>query len=757
MPVVVAVVVPGWFGIAAVIYGFYQYDRVHFAQGTIATRTLADLSGGFNAIFVIGSAGAAILMLIGLALAGRQVAQIARAVQSLIPPALALGRGEIANVPQSNVREADDIAQALARASTLLEHLRREKHERERGEEKFRLVVESAPSAMVMINGDGRIVLVNAEAEKLFGYSRDELLGQAIEMLVPERFRNNHPGFRTSFFASPAARSMGVGRDLHGRRKNGSEFPVEIGLNPIETEEGLLVLSAIVDITERKRAEEKFRLVVESAPSAMVMINGEGRIVLVNAEAEKLFGYTREELLDQPIETLVPERFRSNHPGFRTSFFASPAARSMGVGRDLYGRRKNGSEFPVEIGLNPIETEEGLLVLSAIVDLTERKRAEEKFRLVVESSPNAMVMINPKGRIVLINAQTEKLFGYTREELLDQPIETLVPERFRNNHPEFRTSFFASPAARLMGIGRDLHGRRKDGSEFPVEIGLNPIQTQDGLHVLSAIVDLTERKRAEEKILKFNEVLEQRVTERTAQLEIANKELEEFAYAASHDLKAPLRVIDNTSKWLEDDLQEHLTDETRQNMNLLRGRVKRMEKLLDDLLEYSRIGRTLDDRYAETIGGDALMINILGLLSPPEGFAVTTSASFAGIQVRRMPLQQILMNLISNAIKHHDKKLGSIDVTVEDCGTDYSFAVKDDGPGIAAEYQDQIFKMFLTLKPRDQVEGSGMGLAMVRKNIEVFGGKLSLESTVGNGSVFRFTWPKHQKISEKSHEYLGTA
>ena len=636
MPVVVAVVVPGWFGIAAVIYGFYQYDRVHFAQGTIATRTLADLSGGFNAIFVIGSAGAAILMLIGLALAGRQVAQIARAVQSLIPPALALGRGEIANVPQSNVREADDIAQALARASTLLEHLRREKHERERGEEKFRLVVESAPSAMVMINGDGRIVLVNAEAEKLFGYSRDELLGQAIEMLVPERFRNNHPGFRTSFFASPAARSMGVGRDLHGRRKNGSEFPVEIGLNPIETEEGLLVLSAIVD-------------------------------------------------------------------------------------------------------------------------LTERKRAEEKFRLVVESSPNAMVMINPKGRIVLINAQTEKLFGYTREELLDQPIETLVPERFRNNHPEFRTSFFASPAARLMGIGRDLHGRRKDGSEFPVEIGLNPIQTQDGLHVLSAIVDLTERKRAEEKILKFNEVLEQRVTERTAQLEIANKELEEFAYAASHDLKAPLRVIDNTSKWLEDDLQEHLTDETRQNMNLLRGRVKRMEKLLDDLLEYSRIGRTLDDRYAETIGGDALMINILGLLSPPEGFAVTTSASFAGIQVRRMPLQQILMNLISNAIKHHDKKLGSIDVTVEDCGTDYSFAVKDDGPGIAAEYQDQIFKMFLTLKPRDQVEGSGMGLAMVRKNIEVFGGKLSLESTVGNGSVFRFTWPKHQKISEKSHEYLGTA
>jgi PAS domain S-box-containing protein len=629
--------------------------------------------------------------------------------------------------------------------------------ERKRSEEKFRLVVESAPNAMVMIDGKGVIALVNAGAENLFGYARDEVLGQPIEMLVPERFRKKHPDFRNGFFASSAARSMGVGRDLYGRRKDGSEFPVEIGLNPIETEDGLLVLSAIVDITERKRSEEKFRLVVESAPNAMVMIDGKGVIVLVNAGAENLFGYARDEVLGRPIEMLVPERFRKKHPDFRNSFFVSPAARSMGVGRDLYGRRKDGSEFPVEIGLNPIETEDGLLVLSAVVDITERKRAEEKFRLVVESSPNAMVMINQKGRIALINAQTEKLFGYARDELLNQSIEILVPDRFRSRHPDFRSSFFANPAARSMGVGRDLHGRRKDGSEFPVEIGLNPIQTQEGLHVLSAIVDLTDRKRAEEKVLKFNEVLEQRVTERTAQLEIANKDLEEFAYAASHDLKAPLRVIDNASKWLEEDLKEHLTDETRENMNLLRGRIKRMEKLLDDLLEYSRIGRTLDERYAETISGDALMVNILALLSPPAGFTITIGAGFAGIAVRRMPLQQIFMNLISNAIKHHDNKNGRIEVSVEDCSADYSFAVKDDGPGIAAEHQDQIFKMFLTLKPRDQVEGSGMGLAMVRKNIEVFGGKLSLDSAVGRGSTFRFSWPKHQTIREKANEFLGAA
>ena len=150
-----------------------------------------------------------------------------------------------------------------------------------------------------------------------------------------------------------------------------------------------------------------------------------------------------------------------------------------------------------EIGLNPIKTDEGLLVLSAIVDITERKRAEELFRQAVESAPNGMVMINPDGTIVLVNAQTEKMFGYDRDELLNQPVELLVPERFRTIHPEYRSGFFASPQVRSMGVGRDLYGRRKDGSEFPVEIGLNPIKTDDGLFVLSAIVDITERKRAD--------------------------------------------------------------------------------------------------------------------------------------------------------------------------------------------------------------------------------------------------------------------
>jgi signal transduction histidine kinase len=168
-----------------------------------------------------------------------------------------------------------------------------------------------------------------------------------------------------------------------------------------------------------------------------------------------------------------------------------------------------------------------------------------------------------------------------------------------------------------------------------------------------------------------------------------------------------------------------------------------MDKLLDDLLEYARIGRSEDFRQRETINGRVLVDDVLATLDP-KNLTLTVSPNFQRIQVRRLPLQQILMNLIGNAIKHHDKEKGCIEVTVEEEGECYAFAVKDDGPGIPAQFHQEIFEMFRTLRPRDQVEGSGMGLAMVRKNVDVFGGRIQLESAEAKGSIFRFTWPKQQ-------------
>ena len=272
--------------------------------------------------------------------------------------------------------------------------------DRKKADDQFRSLLETAPDAMVLAGADGRMVLVNAQTEKLFGYARAELLGNSVDMLVPPRFREKHPRQRSQYFAEPKVRPMGAGLELYGLRKDGSEFPVEISLSPIETDDGRLVSSAIRDITDRQRAEEKvaelnarFRSLLETAPDAMVLAGADGRMVLVNAQTEKLFGYARAELLGNSVDMLVPPRFREKHPRQRSQYFAEPKVRPMGAGLELYGLRKDGSEFPVEISLSPIETDDGRLVSSAIRDITDRKQAEDTVRELNESQQRHAVQV----------------------------------------------------------------------------------------------------------------------------------------------------------------------------------------------------------------------------------------------------------------------------------------------------------------------------------------------------------------------------
>ena len=604
-------------------------------------------------------------------------------------------------------------------------------------------LIGSAMDAIITVAEDQRIVLFNAAAEKMFRCPADEALGQPINRFIPQRFRATHREHIHAFSeTNVTSRSMGSLGSISGLRADGEEFQIEASISQAEVAGGKLFTVILRDISERRRAEEIFRLAVEAAPNAMVMVDGQGKIALINSQAETMFGYARAELIGQPVEMLVPDRFRARHPGYRAGFFAAPDARPMGGGRDLYGKRKDGREIPVEIGLNPLATAEGTFVLASIIDITERKRAEERFRLAVESAPNAMVMVDEAGKIVLINSQAERLFGYSRDDLIGQSVEILVPERFRAEHVGYRAGFYAVPQARAMGAGRDLYGLRKDGTEIPIEIGLNPIRTEKGRLVLSSIVDITGRKRAEaerERLL----ALEQQARRGA---EEANRLKDEFLATVSHELRTPLTSILGYSKML---CTGRLGDkEMARALEAIERNARSQARIVNDILEVSRIitGKLrLDARPVSPVSAVEAAIEAIRPAVEAKGIRLITALDLSIGPVMGDPdrLQQIAWNLLSNAVKFTPQG-GRVEIRLEELDGHVQLKVSDTGIGIAPEFLPFVFDRFRQADSSITRShgGLGLGLSVVRHLVELHGGTAEAASAgAGQGATFTVTLP----------------
>lgn len=358
-----------------------------------------------------------------------------------------------------------------------------------------------------------------------------------------------------------------------------------------------------------------------------------------------------------------------------------------------------------------------------IITNHELAMAEEQFRQVVESSPNAIVVINAKGLIRLVNNQTEKLFEYDRDELIGNKVEMLIPERFRNRYSNHRAMFFNAPQTRSMGADRELYALSKNGTEIQVEIGLNPIETVKGKKVLVSIVDITERK-AQEAMLKKH-----------------NKELEQFAYVASHDLQEPLRTVANYMEVFETDYLPQLDDKARQYIRSVTRATERMSTLIKSLLAFSRLGH---NKVLVSVDCNDLVADVLADLDTvieKSGAAICISP-LPVLNLYEVEMRQVFQNLITNAIKFMKKHAKpKIEIGAEQIKDRWRFSIRDNGIGIAANSFDRVFDIFQRLHTSKTYEGSGIGLANCKKIIQLHGGDISIESTLGKGTTFYFDIP----------------
>jgi PAS domain S-box-containing protein len=734
-------------------------------------------------------------------------------------------------------------------------------------ESKYRGLLEAAPDAMVVVNEDGEIVLLNVQAEKQFGYHRDELLGQKVKNIIPEGFAERlvADGARTP--AEALAQQIGTGIELCGRRKDGSEFPIEIMLSPLESADGILVTAAIRDITERKlaqaafleseeryrmlldgiqdyaifmmdplgqvvswnagaerikgyKAEEiigrsfscffppddikrgrpqevlrlttasgrheeqgmrvrkdgsrflasvnitalrdpagnlrgfsefshdlseskesgaKYRGLLEAAPDAMVVVNKNGEIVLLNLQAEKQFGYHRDELVGQKLKNIIPEGFAERLIADGLRSVEEAVGQQIGTGIELIGRRKDGTEFPIEIMLSPLESAEGILVTAAIRDISVRKAAEKqleqmegRYRGLLEAAPDAMVVVNQGGEIVLLNVQAEKQFGYRRDELVGQKVKNIIPEGFAERLIADGTRTAAEALAQQIGTGIELTGLRKDGSDFPIEIMLSPLESSEGILVTAAIRDITERKKSEEHLVKT-----------VGELKRSNDELQQFAYVASHDLQEPLRMVASYTQLLAERYKGRLDSDADEFIAYAVDGSNRMQGLIQDLLAYSRAG-TNGKALREISSEKALNEGLANLRATiGESGAVVTHDWLPAITTDSTQLAQVFQNLIGNAIKYRSDKIPHVHISAAKNGDhEWVFSVQDNGLGIDPQYFDRIFVLFQRLHGQAEFKGTGIGLAICKKMLDRLGGKIWVKSQLEKGSTFYFSLPE---------------
>jgi PAS domain S-box-containing protein len=469
-----------------------------------------------------------------------------------------------------------------------------------------------------------------------------------------------------------------------------------------------------------QRHDDPFRDLCDNAHDLIQSVSPEGLFLYVNLAWMRTLGYEAREVAKLNISDIIHPDSREHCQRVMGELMAGHSV--VEIEADF--RTKDGRRVPV-IGNATCHFEGGSLVATRGIfrDVTRRRQIEAERDRFFNLSLDLLCVAGTDGYFKQVNPAFERALGYTRKELLSRAFVEFV-------HPDDREKTLREVEQLRQGLTTvDFHNRymAKDGDWRWLAWRAAPLPDQ-GL-VFAVARDITDQKRTQDLLARQAEELAR-----------SNADLEQFAYAASHDLSAPLRGISALAEWIEEDLALDHSVKAGEHLGQLRGRVRRMETLIDDLLAYARAGHGA--AVVMRVDTATLVRDLVLLLAPKDGLVVKVRPGMPVLETTRAPLELVLRNLIGNAIKHHDRAKGEITVLARDAGRFHEFCVADDGPGIPPESRDQVFLMFQKLKPSDQVDGSGIGLALVKRIVEHHGGQVVLESGSGRGAIFRFTWPK---------------
>ncbi|MEG3958267.1 PAS domain S-box protein [Microcoleus sp. herbarium2] len=641
----------------------------------------------------------------------------------------------------------------------LFDSLEKELRKREAGleESKSRIqaVVDNAADGIITLDAWGKIESFNRAAEKIFDEKADRIIGSNLRRLIalPQPYSTAGDYSIEYFVLNPDTKLKTYQQETVGVRSDGTKFPMELAVSEMRLANQELFIAICRDARGRKQAEDTLRKqaqMLDLANDTIAVLDLNGAISYWNLGAKWLYGWRKSQAIGKNIHELLQTEWTQPVEVIQKVFFERGSWQG-----ELVRTKADGTKITVASRwtLQHDDQDKPVAILEISNDISERKRSEialaqsaQRFRATFEQAAVGMAQATVEGKFLLVNQKLCEILGYSRQELVEKRFQEITwPEDLASEQELVRQLL----AGEIENYSLEKRYTRKDGELVWANLTVSLLREQNGTQFLMGVVeDIRERKQAEESLRLRAEELSwtaQMLAKTTNVLRKRNQELDQFAYVVSHDLKAPLRAIANLSSWIEEDLSDSMTEDTLHQMNLLRGRVHRMEGLIEGLLQYSRVGRI--QVPSEMVKVEKLLAEIIDSLAPPSGFEVKVEPGMPTFVTEKLPLQQVFSNLISNAIKHNRGESGHVNISVKELDDFYEFSVADDGPGIAPQYHDKVFVIFQTLEARDKVENTGIGLSLVKKIVEGQGGTISLESAEGEGATFRFTWPK-QPISK---------